>query len=63
MDAPIVKRWAVLTAERQRKGRPLANFGLLAATARRYDLTLVTRNAKDFPELGLSVFNPWDDAL
>lgn len=63
VDVPIVKRWAVLTAERQRIGRPLANFdGLLAATAQQHGLTLVTRNVKDFSDLGVSVFNPWNDA-
>jgi predicted nucleic acid-binding protein len=60
VDPPIVKRWAVLTAERQRTGRPLANFdGLLAATALHHGLTLVTRNVKDFAELGVSILNPW----
>ena len=33
--------------------------GLLAATALEHDLTLVSRNAKDFSGLGLRVFNPF----
>jgi len=32
----------------------------LAATALQHDLTLVTRNVKDFNGLGLNIFNPWD---
>ena len=32
----------------------------LAATAIANDLTLVTRNVKDFAFEGLSLFNPWD---
>lgn len=32
----------------------------IAATALANDLTLVTRNVKDFAFEGLSVFNPWD---
>ena len=33
--------------------------GLLAATAVRYDLTLVTRNDRDLAGLGATVFNPF----
>jgi hypothetical protein len=33
--------------------------GLLAATALEHDLTLVSRNAKDFSRLGLRVINPF----
>jgi predicted nucleic acid-binding protein len=33
--------------------------GLLAATAKVHDLTLVTRNAADVKELGASVLNPF----
>lgn len=61
VDAPIVSLWAVLTAERQLKGRPLSNFdGLLAATALHHNLTLVTRNVKDFVASGITLFNPWN---
>ena len=34
--------------------------GLLAATALQHDLTLVTRNVKDFAGLGVQLVNPWD---
>jgi hypothetical protein len=33
---------------------------MIAATAFVYDLTVVTRNAKDFAGQGVAVFNPWD---
>ena len=33
--------------------------GLIAATALEHDLTVVTRNHRDFTELGIAVFNPW----
>jgi len=33
----------------------------LAATALRHDLTLVTRNVKDFAFAGLRVINPWQE--
>jgi predicted nucleic acid-binding protein len=61
VDAATVKRWAVLSAERQRKGKPLAQFdGLIAATALEHGLTLVTRDVDDFRELGVTLFNPWN---
>jgi predicted nucleic acid-binding protein len=34
--------------------------GFLAATALEHDLTIVTRNVKDFVGLGVTIFNPWD---
>ena len=60
----IVKRWAVLLAKRQREGRPLAQFdGLIAATALKHGLTLVTRNIDDFRDLGVTLFDPWQNRL
>jgi len=35
--------------------------GLIAATAIRYNLTLVTRNIADFISTGLPLVNPWDE--
>ncbi|MDP8979476.1 MAG: type II toxin-antitoxin system VapC family toxin [Acidobacteriota bacterium] len=59
----IADRWAVLSAQAQRRGTPLANIdGLLAATALEHGLTVVTRNVKDFSGLGLTMFNPWEEA-
>ena len=34
---------------------------LLAATARTYALTLVTRNTRHFANTGITVYNPWSD--
>jgi hypothetical protein len=33
---------------------------LIAATALKHGLTLVTRDVGDFRNLGLTIFNPWD---
>ena len=62
---PVTKaigdRWAVLSAQAQRRGTPLAIMdGLIAATALEHDLTVVTRNIKDFTGLGVALFNPWE---
>ncbi len=57
----IADRWGVLSAARQLKGQPLSMAdGLIAATALEYDLILVTRNAKDFAHLGLTILDPWE---
>ena len=57
VDVPVADRWGRLMSE---AARPLpAIDGLLAATALRHDLTLVTRNTKDFENLGVRLLNPW----
>lgn len=59
IDPQIADHWGRLMA---RAGRPVpAIDGLLAATALQHDLTLVTRNAKDFTGLDVRLINPWDD--
>ena len=57
----IADRWGILDGECQLRGTPLSMAdGLIAATALEHDLTVVTRNVKDFAGLGVTVFNPWD---
>ena len=57
----IADRWAVLDGQCQLKGTPLNTAdGMIAATALEHNLTVVTRNVKDFAGLGVAIFNPWD---
>lgn len=57
----VADRWGILGGERQLRGTPLsAADGMIAATALEHDLTVVTRNVKDFAGLGVAVFSPWD---
>lgn len=58
IDSHTADLWGRLMAQ---AGRPLpAIDGLLAATALQHDLTLVTRNTKDFAGLDVRLINPWD---
>jgi predicted nucleic acid-binding protein len=57
----VAERWGVLSARALDKGTPLPNIdGLIAATALEHDLTLVTRNMKDFVGLEVTMVNPWE---
>jgi len=56
----IADRWAVLSAKAQRSGISLANIdGPIAATAIEQQMTLVTRNVKDFAGVDVVFLNPW----
>lgn len=58
---PIAERLGLWAGESEAIGRTVKIAdGLIAATAFEHDLTLVTRNVKDFTGLGVTVFNPWD---
>ena len=59
----VAERWGVLDGRRQLSGRPLNTAdGLIAATALEHGLTLVTRNVKDYDDLGVTILNPWEAA-
>ncbi len=61
LNQAILERWATISALRQQVGKPIAMAdGLIAATAMHYDLTLVTRNTKDFTGIDLKLINPWE---
>lgn len=62
VTSPIAERWGRLAGEAQRRGAALPVIGgLLAATAFHHNLTVVSRNVRDFALPGLATFNPWDD--
>ena len=58
IDGDVAEEWGRLQA---RRSTPVID-GLLAATARVHDLTLVTRNVRDFRGLDVSVINPWSSS-
>ena len=60
ITADIAGRWGILGGECQLRGRALTMAdGLIAATALEHDLTVVTRNVRDFAHLGVGILNPW----
>ncbi len=57
----IVDRWGILAAEAKSRGSVLTvGDGLIAATALEHDLTLLTRNVRDFSGTGVTILNPWE---
>lgn len=54
--------WGELTAAAQKIGQIVpASDGLIAATARRHGLHLMTRNTSHFEATGVLLLNPWRD--
>ena len=61
VDADVMLTWGALMAQLEKIGRilPFAN-SLIAATALRHNLILVTRNVSDFDGAGVQIINPWN---
>jgi toxin FitB len=60
IDAEIADRWGLIVAGAMLKGMTLSVIdGLLAATALHHNLTIVSRNVKDFAHTQVPVLNPW----
>ena len=58
---PIAGHWGDLAGQLKTSGRPRPVIdSLLAATALEHDLTLVTRNTRDYEGLGVPILNPWE---
>jgi predicted nucleic acid-binding protein len=55
VDGDVAEEWGRLRAS---GGAPVIDT-LLAATAHVHELTLVTRNTRDFRSLDVDVINPW----
>jgi hypothetical protein len=62
IDAETALAWGELVALCEAKGRPVSpQDGLIAATAQRHGLHLMTRNTRNFEHTGVLLINPWDD--
>ena len=61
-DASTAAIWGRLMGDGDRIGRrPSASDAQIAAAAVQHDLTLVTRNVKDFRSFDIRLLDPWQD--
>ena len=56
IDVAVAREWAVLM---EGKSRILIEDAMIAATARVHNLTVATRNVKDFEIFSVPIFNPF----
>lgn len=60
VDVPVVMAWADLALAHKRSGRAVSAVDeLIAATALAHNLTVVTRNVRDFAASGCKLHTPW----
>ncbi len=60
LDAQAMLTWGSMVAALESSGRILpAMDSMIAALANHHELTLVTRNEKDFADMGIGLHNPW----
>ncbi|QSY98151.1 type II toxin-antitoxin system VapC family toxin (plasmid) [Rhizobium bangladeshense] len=60
VDEAVALAWGDLMGHAKRNGRGLSSMdGLIAATAIAHDLTLATRNTRDFEGFGIELVDPW----
>ncbi len=59
-DVTISRRWAKLVVDVKRKGDTLPLLdSMIAATALQHELTVATRNTRDFERAGVKVLDPF----
>lgn len=62
IDLETAAVWGEITAKSEKRGKPIpAIDGLIAATALRHGLHLMTRNVADFEASGVMLINPWEE--
>ena len=62
-DSDAARTYAEIAVARRVLGRPLSQAdGQIAAIARSRGMAVVTRNVRDFEDMGIDVFDPWDGA-
>ncbi|MDQ2901624.1 MAG: type II toxin-antitoxin system VapC family toxin [Acidobacteriota bacterium] len=61
VDLETSRIWGEITAAAQKAGRTIpATDGLIAATARKHGLHVMTRNVGDFEPTGALLIDPWE---
>ncbi|MFT4060417.1 MAG: type II toxin-antitoxin system VapC family toxin [Legionella sp.] len=59
INLTIADMWGQLQSKNKGYMLPAID-GLIAATAQVHNLTLVTRNTKDFNQVSINIINPWE---
>lgn len=63
IDVEVARIWGEMTAGARERGKRIPPArALIAATAIRHGLHVMTRNVCDFAEAGALILNPWGDA-
>lgn len=61
VDEAIAHAWGEIAAHSRAIGRPISTMdAFLAAFSTVHQMTLVTRNVKDFSPLDIQLLNPWE---
>lgn len=62
MDFAVMQRWGKLVADNEGAGWTMeVEDSLIGAVALTHDLTVVTRNSKDFAHSGVRIYDPWKE--
>ena len=62
-DSEAAREYVDIAASRRTAGRPVAPADCqIAAIARSRDLTIATRNVRDFADMEIELVDPWADA-
>ena len=62
VDVETARIWGETTAQARKRGKAIPpTDGLIAATALRHGLHVMTRNVGDFEQSGVLLLNPWED--
>jgi predicted nucleic acid-binding protein len=60
VDLDIAQNWGIIQGNTEKTGKPMSSVdSMLAATAYTHNLTVVTRNEKDFEAGNVLMINPW----
>ncbi len=60
INITVAENWGFIQGSAEKSGHPIASVdSLIAAVTYTYNLTLVTRNEKDFLPSNIPIINPW----
>ena len=61
IDLETAKIWAAISSDLRKRGQAVSTIdGLIAATALRHGLAVMTRNVRDFEPTGVAIVDPWE---